>query len=164
MILLEVTHSLTSAFTVSLVGGRESARERERKSAPLYSEAEQAAANECGCTTAGLPAGKGLKQVHLISPTGTFSFTLHFRKIAKWLIAKFDSDLLPFEEINFQSEVDHFRLKIGWSYSCLWMILDPFCILEKMWLHESFWAAWSEKVSKEIGWVSKGRISALIMI
>lgn len=30
MILLEVTHSLTSAFTVSLVGGRESARERER--------------------------------------------------------------------------------------------------------------------------------------
>lgn len=111
MILLEVTHSLTSALTVCLVGGRESAR--ERKSAPLYSEAEQAAANECGCTTAGLPAGKGLKQVHLISPTGTFSFTLHFRKIAKWLIAKFDSDLLPFEEINFQSEVDHFRLKIG---------------------------------------------------
>lgn len=88
MILLEVTHSLTSALTVCLVGGRESARERERKSTPLYSEAEQAAANECGCTTAGLPAGKGLKQVHLISPTGTFSFTLHFRKIAKWLICK----------------------------------------------------------------------------
>lgn len=36
MILLEVTHSLTSAFTVSLVGGRESAREREKERTSLF--------------------------------------------------------------------------------------------------------------------------------
>lgn len=165
MILLEVTHSLTSALTVCLVGGRESARERERERAHLFilkqSKLQQMSA--AAQQRDSLQEKDSNRCIWYLQQV-LFHLLCTSEKLPSGWFAKFDSDLLPFEEINFQSEVDHFRLKIGWSYSCLWMILDPFCILEKMWLHESFWAAWSEKVNKELGWVSKGRISALIMI
>lgn len=162
MILLEVTHSLTSALTVCLVGGREREQEREKEHTSLFWS--RASCSEWArLHNSGTPCRKRTQTgASDISNRYFFIYSaLQNCQVADceiWLRSS------SFWGNKFPIRGRPLQVKIGWCFPYLWMILDPFCILEKTWLHELLWAAWSEKVNKELGWVSKGRISALIMI